>query len=538
MGRRDAGARDSGVEPALAGHVGAFARLTVGFACASLSVLLMNQALFPIFDAVFTYTRDVSITFSALAMIMLAVIATRAPDLVDGRLLTAVSAAVSAIAGPLVMIAVHLGSAGLLIPTACLAALARTWAVVCVSLSAVVALRTTPAGVVTGSVAAGYLAASTADALLMRLVPVTLATMDALAVLAVVVLPLAMLGLTHRANRGLFASIQASVPAADLSVTRPASFLPLTSRLYMLQFVVFIAFGFALRFGEVAGTPLSGQLIATVALALLVAFLVATRGELPLDGLFNLVVLALTAGLMLAAVSAHDGAYVANSLLMMGNALFNVVFTCTLVALAARNHLNAYAVFGWANGLASLGTTVGAAVGVLSNDLVRAGSADAASYVAIAVAVGLVAYVLFALRGFSFRQEIQGVVAEAAPAATVDGGTGAAGVAGEESGDGIATGEPSPDPSAGGDAPAADEARHAMFADRCHAIARAHGLTPREEETFAMLARGRNREYIEEHLQVSRNTVKAHVKHVYAKLGIHSHQELLDLVERGDGARR
>ena len=79
MGRRDAGVRDGGAEPALAGHVGAFARLTVGFACASLSVLLMNQALFPIFDAVFTYTRDVSITFSALAMIMLAVVATRAP---------------------------------------------------------------------------------------------------------------------------------------------------------------------------------------------------------------------------------------------------------------------------------------------------------------------------------------------------------------------------------------------------------------------------------------------------------------------------
>ncbi|MEI3230565.1 MAG: helix-turn-helix transcriptional regulator [Gordonibacter pamelaeae] len=55
--------------------------------------------------------------------------------------------------------------------------------------------------------------------------------------------------------------------------------------------------------------------------------------------------------------------------------------------------------------------------------------------------------------------------------------------------------------------------------------------TPREAEVFAMLARGRDRAYIEEALVVSRNTVKAHVKHVYAKLGIHSHQELLDLVE-------
>ena len=69
------------------------------------------------------------------------------------------------------------------------------------------------------------------------------------------------------------------------------------------------------------------------------------------------------------------------------------------------------------------------------------------------------------------------------------------------------------------------------FASRCAAIAEEFSLTPREAEVFAMLARGRDRAYIEEALVVSRNTVKAHVKHVYAKLGIHSHQELLDLVE-------
>ena len=69
------------------------------------------------------------------------------------------------------------------------------------------------------------------------------------------------------------------------------------------------------------------------------------------------------------------------------------------------------------------------------------------------------------------------------------------------------------------------------FTARCEAIAGEFALTPREAEVFAMLARGRDRAYIEEALVVSRNTVKAHVKHVYAKLGIHSHQELLDLVE-------
>ena len=51
------------------------------------------------------------------------------------------------------------------------------------------------------------------------------------------------------------------------------------------------------------------------------------------------------------------------------------------------------------------------------------------------------------------------------------------------------------------------------------------------------LACGRDRAFIQERLVVSRNTVKAHVKHVYAKLGIHSHQELIALVERGSSAR-
>ena len=68
---------------------------------------------------------------------------------------------------------------------------------------------------------------------------------------------------------------------------------------------------------------------------------------------------------------------------------------------------------------------------------------------------------------------------------------------------------------------------------RRHAIAGQYGLTPRELEVFQMLARGRDRTYIQEQLVVSRNTVKTHVKHIYAKLDIHSHQDLIDLVEKG-----
>lgn len=58
-------------------------------------------------------------------------------------------------------------------------------------------------------------------------------------------------------------------------------------------------------------------------------------------------------------------------------------------------------------------------------------------------------------------------------------------------------------------------------------------LTEREREVFGLLARGRNARYIQETLVVSYNTVKTHVSHVYAKLGVHSQQELIDVVESG-----
>ena len=60
-------------------------------------------------------------------------------------------------------------------------------------------------------------------------------------------------------------------------------------------------------------------------------------------------------------------------------------------------------------------------------------------------------------------------------------------------------------------------------------IADEFGLSPRELEVFEMLAEGRDRTYIQEKLVISRNTVKAHVKHIYAKLDIHSHQDLIAL---------
>ena len=70
---------------------------------------------------------------------------------------------------------------------------------------------------------------------------------------------------------------------------------------------------------------------------------------------------------------------------------------------------------------------------------------------------------------------------------------------------------------------------------RCTQIAAEHGLTPRETEIFTLLARGRDVGFICAELYISRNTANAHRRAIYSKLGIHSQQELLDIVEDGLG---
>lgn len=56
-----------------------------------------------------------------------------------------------------------------------------------------------------------------------------------------------------------------------------------------------------------------------------------------------------------------------------------------------------------------------------------------------------------------------------------------------------------------------------------------YGLTNREAEILRMLLEGRSRPYIRDTLYVSISTVDTHVRHIYAKVGVHNKQDLIDL---------
>lgn len=65
----------------------------------------------------------------------------------------------------------------------------------------------------------------------------------------------------------------------------------------------------------------------------------------------------------------------------------------------------------------------------------------------------------------------------------------------------------------------------------CAILAEEGKLSPREQEIFGMLAHGRNVNYISETLFIAENTAKTHKYRIYRKLGVNTHQELLDRVE-------
>ena len=74
-----------------------------------------------------------------------------------------------------------------------------------------------------------------------------------------------------------------------------------------------------------------------------------------------------------------------------------------------------------------------------------------------------------------------------------------------------------------------------LFEQVCCRLSQECGLSPREADVFAMLARGYAPAYIAETLIVSDSTVRSHVKSIYRKLGVNSREELILRVDQEAG---
>ena len=295
--------------------------------------------------------------------------------------------------------------------------------------------------------------------------------------------------------RSAMRQLELLAPPTSLEITNPRSFVPFTSRVFVAILLFSAAFGFALTYGSVNSVP-QPTIMAFVAFVLATWF-VLVLGSVSLDGLFSLAFAFALLGMLIVPATPAGGAFapLANAFLQAGSEVTTIVTDLLVVMIAVRNPTNLLPVWFTARCAMSFGTELGAASGHLENYLEVANPELAGLFVAF-IAFCFVMFNFMLMRRFSF----DATVAQLQPVGPV-----------EEVGE--------------------QDERLPHIDRRCAELAEAHSLTPRESEVLALLARGRNAAYIQENLTLSRNTVKSYVARVYSKLDVHSHQELIDLVE-------
>jgi DNA-binding CsgD family transcriptional regulator len=74
--------------------------------------------------------------------------------------------------------------------------------------------------------------------------------------------------------------------------------------------------------------------------------------------------------------------------------------------------------------------------------------------------------------------------------------------------------------------------RQGSLQSRCARLSQQYGLSQRENEVLVHLVKGRNLGFIKEALNISAGTASTHRQRIYQKTGVHSRQELLDLLEQ------
>lgn len=70
---------------------------------------------------------------------------------------------------------------------------------------------------------------------------------------------------------------------------------------------------------------------------------------------------------------------------------------------------------------------------------------------------------------------------------------------------------------------------HEAIMARCQALGRRFSLSEREREVLVLIAEGRSSARIQEDLSIAAGTVNYHTRNIYAKLGVHSRQEIIDM---------
>ena len=330
--------------------------------------------------------------------------------------------------------------------------------------------------------------------------------------------------------RAILESVHDSTAPNVLNITSPSSYVSFSSLAFVSILLFNIACGFALG-GASSASSVAGALISfiPVTIALVV---VVVRGSISTDALYRGSMLLVFAGLLTTPLLLFGGLLTTplllfggadsfnmqahGTLLSAGSDLFNVLMYCFIAAVGARNKLGAVSVSASFLATQWLGIGIGAPVAQFVNEI-STSNATVAAWITMAITFAFVAYNYVGMRNYSFAETIEGIrpAHTESPMKNASGEEAAAQLAEEA------------EPAEGLQQKSDDTA----FETACAAVAEKHRLTARETEVFELLARGRTSPVIQEKLVLSHNTVKTHVRHIYAKLDVHSQQELINMVE-------
>ena len=453
----------------------------LALALLTLSSWSLNVHLFPLYDTQLSFIRELCTLANGAALVAVAVVSVRRPRALRRQVLMGIAIFGAAGGSLLVWAGDRLGSMGVMLAGACLVSVAEGACAILVG----IALCSVPTKLASICIVTGLLACAGAK----QAIAVGYSEF-ALAVHAALLL-----------GAALLANPTASETMARLSRDEsPSSFLPFGHQLFVCLLLFSAVQGFMLTFGETGGIPATSiWSLAILAVVLVVACLAPRR--LTTDALLKLAALLAIAGLLLVPASDLIRFSISNGLISCGIAAFDVFQWIVLTALARRNMHGAVSVFAWGSAMHAIGVILGANAGRFVNHYWTSDVQVVVLAVAGIVFCLVVAMSVF-LQHFSFEKTINGV-RESVPPVLVD----------------------------SADEDDASEERALTVDERCEVLSQQKGLTKRETEVLHLLARGRTGVFIQHELCVSYNTIKAHVKHIYQKLDVHTHQELIDLVE-------
>lgn len=473
---------------------GSAVSVTVAISIIALGIMgcaggILNASLYARVAEYYGIAREISTLSSGVFFLAVFLVASRKPSLLDRRLLTVAALGCAITAAFVLEFALRLADAPMTVTGFLFFNVASSWASVLL-VSALASLRSSKAALV--GVVCGM---ALGEVVRVAHPPVTfeVGVVEVVGAYALVIV------LLYRRSAPALDEVAHGAPPASLELSNPESFLQPAHALFLCVGLFSVATGYGLTLNEVSHAPI-GVSVSAFVLVGVALWMLLSRSESKEDLLFSFSMLLVVAGFIIAPFTFLNDLPSANALLRIGVRCFDMLVWLVVLAVGRRNLLALLPTFALVRFMSAVGTNVGAIAGHTTNDLVGTNS-DAAMLIAEVVLFAFVAFLWLGFRRFSFSDTIRGVV-------------GVSGGATSGSGDE----EPQP--------------QGLSIEERCAELGEARGLTERETEIFAMLARGRNGQFVMDHYVVSRNTVKSHVKHIYAKLDVHSQQELIDLVER------